>query len=183
MAGSFHHNPEQLKAADRPSADYLAIGPVFSTSSKEKSDPVVGLEGVRRARSLTGKPGGDRRDYAGECGFRDRGWGRFCGGDIRVVTGAAQISRRVFPCLEVKSVDLWIGSPMTLGAKPGQCTARGGTAGSRALPASAHEQPGGRRRVPEYTDKAAGYGQRLGDPQSPGPELVQGLRPPAPPCW
>lgn len=50
------HNPEQLKAADGTSADYLAIGPVFATSSKEKPDPVVGLEGVRRARSLTGKP-------------------------------------------------------------------------------------------------------------------------------
>jgi thiamine-phosphate pyrophosphorylase len=50
------HNPEQLKEADQSSADYLAIGPVFSTSSKEKPDPVVGLEGVRRARQLTRKP-------------------------------------------------------------------------------------------------------------------------------
>ncbi len=50
------HNPEQLEEADRSSADYLAIGPVFSTSSKEKPDPVVGLEGVRRARQLTRKP-------------------------------------------------------------------------------------------------------------------------------
>jgi len=50
------HNPEQLSAADLTSADYLAIGPVFSTSSKERPDPVVGLEGVRRARSLTRKP-------------------------------------------------------------------------------------------------------------------------------
>jgi thiamine-phosphate pyrophosphorylase len=50
------HNPEQLAEADRTSADYLAIGPVFSTSSKEKPDPVVGLEGVRRARQLTHKP-------------------------------------------------------------------------------------------------------------------------------
>jgi thiamine-phosphate pyrophosphorylase len=50
------HNPEQLSEADRTSADYLAIGPVFSTSSKEKPDPVVGLEGVRRARQLTRKP-------------------------------------------------------------------------------------------------------------------------------
>ena len=50
------HNPEQLQAAERTSADYLAIGPVFSTSSKEKPDPVVGLEGVRRARHLTRKP-------------------------------------------------------------------------------------------------------------------------------
>ena len=50
------HNPEQLREADLTSADYLAIGPVFATSSKEKPDPVVGLEGVRRARSLTRKP-------------------------------------------------------------------------------------------------------------------------------
>lgn len=50
------HNPEQLTQADRTSADYLAIGPVFATSSKEKADPVVGLEGVRRARQLTRKP-------------------------------------------------------------------------------------------------------------------------------
>ncbi len=49
------HNPEQLREADLTSADYLAIGPVFSTSSKEKPDPVVGHEGVRRARHLTRK--------------------------------------------------------------------------------------------------------------------------------
>jgi thiamine-phosphate pyrophosphorylase len=50
------HNPDQLREADLTSADYLAIGPVFSTSSKDKPDPVVGLEGVRRARALTRKP-------------------------------------------------------------------------------------------------------------------------------
>ena len=50
------HNPEQLREGDVTSADYLAIGPVFATSSKENPDPVVGLEGVRRARALTRKP-------------------------------------------------------------------------------------------------------------------------------
>lgn len=50
------HNLQQVKEADRTSADYLAIGPVFSTSSKDKPDPVVGLEGVRLARALTRKP-------------------------------------------------------------------------------------------------------------------------------
>ncbi len=50
------HNPEQVAEADQTSADYLAIGPVFATSSKDKPDPVVGLEGVRRARALTRKP-------------------------------------------------------------------------------------------------------------------------------
>jgi thiamine-phosphate pyrophosphorylase len=50
------HSPEQLRQADATTADYLAIGPVFATSSKDKPDPVVGLEGVRRARALTRKP-------------------------------------------------------------------------------------------------------------------------------
>jgi thiamine-phosphate pyrophosphorylase len=50
------HNSEQLREADLTSADYLAIGPIFATSSKEQPDPVVGLEGVRRARQLTRKP-------------------------------------------------------------------------------------------------------------------------------
>ncbi len=50
------HNLEQVQEADRTSADYLAIGPVFSTLSKDKPDPVVGLDGVRRTRQLTRKP-------------------------------------------------------------------------------------------------------------------------------
>ncbi len=50
------HNPQQIAEADRTDADYLAIGPVFDTSSKAKPDPVVGLEGVRRVREVTRKP-------------------------------------------------------------------------------------------------------------------------------
>ena len=50
------HNPEQLAEADKTSADYLAIGPIFATRSKANPDPVVGLEGLRRARELTRKP-------------------------------------------------------------------------------------------------------------------------------
>lgn len=50
------HNPKQLAEADRTSADYLAIGPVFATSSKANPDPVVGLDGMCRARELTRKP-------------------------------------------------------------------------------------------------------------------------------
>ena len=50
------HNPDQLREADLTSADYLAIGPVFGTTSKERPDPVVGLEGVQSVRSLTRKP-------------------------------------------------------------------------------------------------------------------------------
>ena len=50
------HNPPQIAEADKTSSDYLAIGPVFATSSKQRPDPVVGLDGIRLARSLTDKP-------------------------------------------------------------------------------------------------------------------------------
>src|ERR1700675_2899491 len=50
------HNPDQLAEADKTSADYVAIGPIFATSSKANPDPIVGLEGNRRARELTRKP-------------------------------------------------------------------------------------------------------------------------------
>jgi thiamine-phosphate pyrophosphorylase len=50
------HSPAQVSQADQTSANYLAIGPVFETASKDKPDPVVGLDGVREARRLTTKP-------------------------------------------------------------------------------------------------------------------------------
>ena len=50
------HNPEQVRAVTSGSADYVAVGPVFATSSKADPDPVIGLQGVRLARSLTRKP-------------------------------------------------------------------------------------------------------------------------------
>ena len=34
----------------------MAIGPVFATGTKADAEPVVGLEGVRRARALTKLP-------------------------------------------------------------------------------------------------------------------------------
>jgi len=49
------HNPEQWQEADATSADYIAVGPVFVTSSKERPDPMIGVEGVRQARQLTRK--------------------------------------------------------------------------------------------------------------------------------
>jgi thiamine-phosphate pyrophosphorylase len=50
------HNPQQVVEADKTTADYLAIGPVFATLSKANPDPVIGLDGVRQARALTRKP-------------------------------------------------------------------------------------------------------------------------------
>jgi len=37
-------------------ADYVAVGPVFPTTSKDRPDPVVGLELVRAARGMTRLP-------------------------------------------------------------------------------------------------------------------------------
>ncbi|MGA7853106.1 MAG: thiamine phosphate synthase [Candidatus Acidiferrales bacterium] len=50
------HNLEQLRAADLTSADYIAVGPIFPTATKENPDPVVGLEFLREARKITRKP-------------------------------------------------------------------------------------------------------------------------------
>jgi thiamine-phosphate pyrophosphorylase len=52
---STHGEGQLLDAAVSP-VDYVAIGPVFATSSKQVPDPVVGLEGVRAARAITDKP-------------------------------------------------------------------------------------------------------------------------------
>src|SRR3954453_577674 len=49
--GVSSHSVEQAIAADTTTADYIAIGPIFSTTSKEQPDPVVGLEGLKRVRS------------------------------------------------------------------------------------------------------------------------------------
>ncbi|MEO5937336.1 MAG: thiamine phosphate synthase [Terriglobales bacterium] len=56
IVGLSTHNDAQVIAAETQPVDYIAIGPVFSTESKANPDPVVGLDGVRRARALTTKP-------------------------------------------------------------------------------------------------------------------------------
>ncbi len=51
------HDDGQVEDADAdPAVDVVAIGPVFSTTGKRSPEPVVGLDGVHRARSLTAKP-------------------------------------------------------------------------------------------------------------------------------
>jgi len=56
IIGLSTHNAEQLSAGDREPVDYLAIGPIFQTGSKENPDPVVGLDALRELRAITGKP-------------------------------------------------------------------------------------------------------------------------------
>jgi len=55
LIGISTHTGDQVRLAEGSSADYLAIGPVFATGTKADV-AAVGLDGVRRARSLTTKP-------------------------------------------------------------------------------------------------------------------------------
>jgi thiamine-phosphate pyrophosphorylase len=54
LVGLSTHSVEQFWCCAE--ADYLAVGPVFATGTKLDAEPVVGLDGVRRARGLTAKP-------------------------------------------------------------------------------------------------------------------------------
>lgn len=68
FVGLSTHNDAQMIVASREPVDYVAIGPVFATTSKTDTSPVIGLEGVARARALTDKPliaiGGITRETA-----------------------------------------------------------------------------------------------------------------------
>ena len=50
------HMLEQVRRANETSADYIAVGPIFPTATKDRPEPVVGPDFVRQARSLTAKP-------------------------------------------------------------------------------------------------------------------------------
>ena len=56
LVGVSTHNLEQFEGAAASSADYIAVGPVFDTSTKVNPDPVVGLELLRKMRRMTDKP-------------------------------------------------------------------------------------------------------------------------------
>jgi thiamine-phosphate pyrophosphorylase len=56
LIGFSTHNESQLRAAAAEPADYLALGPIFGTASKQNPDPVVGIDELRRLRSLTDRP-------------------------------------------------------------------------------------------------------------------------------
>lgn len=50
------HTLEQVSIANATSADYIAIGPIFATTTKQNHEAIVGTEFIRRARQLTAKP-------------------------------------------------------------------------------------------------------------------------------
>src|SRR6266478_7006128 len=68
LVGYSTHNPHQLDAAAAEPVDYIAIGPIFATASKQNPDPVVGLDELRRCRARCVRPlvaiGGITRETA-----------------------------------------------------------------------------------------------------------------------
>jgi thiamine-phosphate pyrophosphorylase len=70
IIGVSTHNLEQFELAAAGTAGYIAVGPIFATSSKANPDPVVGTDLIRRVRNLTDKPivaiGGIKLENAAE---------------------------------------------------------------------------------------------------------------------
>jgi len=56
IVGYSTHNEAQLRAACDEPADYLALGPIFGTTTKDNPDPTVGLDELRRLRPLSDRP-------------------------------------------------------------------------------------------------------------------------------
>lgn len=56
IIGISTHSLAQAAAAAGLPVDYVAIGPVFATTTKANPDPVVGLEGLRAVRSAVTLP-------------------------------------------------------------------------------------------------------------------------------
>ena len=51
IIGLSTHSLEQAKRAAQMPVDYIAIGPIFSTHTKESDNPAVGAEGLRALRA------------------------------------------------------------------------------------------------------------------------------------
>ena len=56
LIGFSTHSLEQAREGDRLPVNYLAIGPIFPTLTKDQPDPVVGLEAVAAVRRAVSKP-------------------------------------------------------------------------------------------------------------------------------
>jgi thiamine-phosphate pyrophosphorylase len=56
VIGFSTHNEAQLRAAGAEPADYLALGPIFGTTTKENPDPTVRVDELRRLRPISNRP-------------------------------------------------------------------------------------------------------------------------------
>jgi len=56
LIGVSTHTLDHVREATVGGADYVGFGPIFPTASKADHEPVVGVEGLRQARTLTPLP-------------------------------------------------------------------------------------------------------------------------------
>lgn len=56
LIGLSTHSLEQFEQGLKTSANYLAVGPIYPTNSKENPAPVVGLEMLAAAKPITDRP-------------------------------------------------------------------------------------------------------------------------------
>lgn len=56
VMGLSTHNRQQLMRGNEEPVEYLSLGPIFATASKQRPDPALGIEGLARLRPLTSKP-------------------------------------------------------------------------------------------------------------------------------
>src|SRR5207302_51509 len=56
IVGISSHNLEQALDADHLPVDYVAVGPIFPTTTKENADPVIGLERLAAVCKRIHKP-------------------------------------------------------------------------------------------------------------------------------
>ena len=54
--GHSTHNEQQFRAAMAEPTDYVALGPIYDTASKMNPDPIVGIDELKRLKSLSTKP-------------------------------------------------------------------------------------------------------------------------------
>jgi thiamine-phosphate pyrophosphorylase len=56
LIGVTVHNVEQAKAADKAGADYVAVSPIFQTSTKEDAGSPVGLQAIKDVKAAVMMP-------------------------------------------------------------------------------------------------------------------------------
>ena len=54
LIGFSTHSVEQAVSALRLPLDYIAIGPIFGTTTKDEADPEIGLDGLKAVREAVG---------------------------------------------------------------------------------------------------------------------------------
>jgi thiamine-phosphate diphosphorylase len=103
IVGFSTHNLPQALEANNFAVDYLAVGPIFATSTKLNTDPIVGLEGLASICKVVQKPvvaiGGIQLENVREV----FGAGAHSVAVIRDLLSASDVQARVLQWIQVVS--------------------------------------------------------------------------------